>query len=55
VHVEGAALRLHDLRHGAASRPTKPAPTLKTLQDLLGDSSIVVTADTSPSPPFIAR
>ena len=33
---------------GTAPRPsrTRPVPTLKTLQDLLGHSSIVVTADT---------
>ena len=39
-------VRLHDLRHGAASLAYEAGADLKTLQDLLGHSSIVVTADT---------
>jgi integrase len=39
-------IRLHDLRHGAASLAHEAGADLKTLQDLLGHSSIVVTADT---------
>ncbi|MEV6600084.1 tyrosine-type recombinase/integrase [Actinoplanes sp. NPDC051346] len=39
-------VRLHDLRHGAASLTCEAGADLKTLQDLLGHSSIVVTADT---------
>ena len=39
-------MRLHDLRHGAASLAHEAGADLKTLQDLLGHSSIVVTADT---------
>ena len=39
-------VRLHDLRHGAASLAHEADVDLKTLQDLLGHSSIVVTADT---------
>ena len=39
-------VRLHDLRHGAASVAHEAGADLKTLQDLLGHSSIVVTADT---------
>jgi integrase len=39
-------IRLHDLRHGAASLAHQAGADLKTLQDLLGHSSIVVTADT---------
>ncbi|MFY1573571.1 tyrosine-type recombinase/integrase [Verrucosispora sp. WMMD703] len=39
-------VRLHDLRHGAASLAHQAGADLKTLQDLLGHSSIVVTADT---------
>jgi integrase len=39
-------VRLHDLRHGAASLAHQAGADLKTLQDLLSHSSIVVTADT---------
>jgi integrase len=39
-------VRLHDLRHVAASLAHQAGADLKTLQDLLGHSSIVVTADT---------
>ena len=39
-------VRLHDLRHGAASLAHEAGADLKTLQDLLGHSSIAVTADT---------
>ena len=39
-------VRLHDLRHGAASLAHEAGADLKTVQDLLGHSSIVVTADT---------
>ncbi|GAA3449730.1 site-specific integrase [Dactylosporangium matsuzakiense] len=39
-------VRLHDLRHGAASLAHDAGADLKTVQDLLGQSSIVVTADT---------
>ncbi len=39
-------VRLHDLRHGAASLAHEAGADLKTLQDLLGHSSILVTADT---------
>jgi len=39
-------VRLHDLRHGVASLAHEAGADLKTLQDLLGHSSIVVTADT---------
>jgi len=39
-------VRLDDLRHGAASLSHQAGADLKTLQDLLGHSSVVVTADT---------
>jgi integrase len=39
-------IRLHDLHHGAASLAHEAGADLKTLQELLGHSSIVVTADT---------
>jgi integrase len=39
-------VRLHDLRHGAASLAHEAGADLKTLQDLLGHSSVMVTADT---------
>jgi hypothetical protein len=39
-------VRLHDLRHGAESLAHESGADLKTVQDLLGHSSIVVTADT---------
>ncbi|MCY1145723.1 site-specific integrase [Actinoplanes sp. Pm04-4] len=39
-------VRLHDLRHGAAFLAHEAGADLKTLQDLLGHSSILVTADT---------
>lgn len=39
-------VRLHDRRRGAASLAHDAGADLKTLQDLLGHSSIVVTADT---------
>ena len=39
-------VRLHDLRHGAASLAHEAVADRKTLQELLGHSSIVITADT---------
>jgi Phage integrase family len=39
-------IRLYDLRHGAASLAHEAGADLKTLQDLLGHASIVITADT---------
>jgi integrase len=50
-------IRLHDLRHGAASLAHEAGADLKTLQELLGHSSILVTADiyTSVLPPTQRR
>jgi integrase len=39
-------IRLHDLRHGAASLSLAAGNELKTVQAMLGHSSIVLTADT---------
>lgn len=39
-------VRLHDLRHGAASLALQAGADLKVVQDQLGPSSIVLTADT---------
>ncbi|GAA4640770.1 tyrosine-type recombinase/integrase [Actinoallomurus vinaceus] len=39
-------IRLHDLRHGAASLALQAGADLKVVQDQLGHSSIVLTADT---------
>src|SRR5262249_14615979 len=39
-------VRLHDLRHGAASLALAAGADLKVVQDTLGHASIVLTADT---------
>jgi hypothetical protein len=39
-------VRLHDLRHGAASLALATGADLETVQTLLGHASIVLTADT---------
>jgi len=39
-------VRLHDLRHGAATLAHATGADLKTVQELLGHASIVLTADT---------
>lgn len=50
-------VRLHDLRHGAASLALAAGADLKTVQDLLGHSTIITTADiyTSVLPPVHDR
>ena len=49
-------IRLHDLRHGAASLALQAGADLKVIQDKLGHSSIVLTADTYVSvEPDLAR
>jgi integrase len=49
-------IRLHDLRHGAATVALAAGADLKTVQDQLGHSSIVLTADTYVSVlPQVAR
>ncbi|GAA0744658.1 tyrosine-type recombinase/integrase [Dactylosporangium roseum] len=44
--AELPSVRLHDLRHGAASLAHQAGADLKTVQDQLGHASIVLTADT---------
>jgi len=44
--VRAAPVRLHDLRHGAASLAHSVGADLKTVQEQFGRSSIVLTADT---------
>jgi integrase len=49
-------IRLHDLRHGAASLALAAGNELKVIQDQLGHASIVLTADTYVSvEPDLAR
>jgi hypothetical protein len=51
-----ASRRTHDLRHGAASLSLAAGNDLKTVQDMLGHASIVLTADTYSSVlPALAR
>jgi integrase len=38
-------IRLHDLRHGAASLMLAQGVPMKTIQEILGHSSISITAD----------
>jgi integrase len=39
-------IRLHDLRHGAATLALAGGAALKVVQEMLGHSSITITADT---------
>jgi integrase-like protein len=48
-------VRLHDLRHGAASLAHAAGADLKTIQDQLGHASVVVTADAYTTVPRTAQ
>jgi len=49
-------IRLHDLRHGAATLALAGGADMKTVSDMLGHSTIVITADTYTSVlPEVAR
>ncbi|MFD0855844.1 site-specific integrase, partial [Actinomadura adrarensis] len=43
-------IRLHDLRHGAATLALAAGVELKVVQEMLGHSSIVLTAEHQPDP-----
>jgi hypothetical protein len=45
-HADVPPIRLHDLRHGAASLTYRATKDLKAVQALLGHSQISITADT---------
>ncbi|MFD0686046.1 tyrosine-type recombinase/integrase [Actinomadura fibrosa] len=56
VEQEMPPIRLHDLRHGAATLALAAGVELKVVQEMLGHSSIVLTADTYTSVlPQVAR
>jgi integrase-like protein len=49
-------IRLHDLRHGAATLAVAGGPDLKTVSEMLGHSTITLTGDTYASVlPEVAR
>lgn len=43
---DGLALNFHELRHGAATQMIAKGTPLKLIQETLGHSTIVITADT---------
>ncbi len=45
-HADLPPIRLHDLRHGAASIAHAAGADLKSISTLLGHSTITITADT---------
>ncbi len=55
-HAGLPPIRLHDLRHGAATLALAGGADLKTVSEMLGHSSITITADTYASVlPEVAR
>src|SRR5580704_7716214 len=48
-------VRLHDLRHGAATLALAVGVDLRVVQEMLGHSSIVLTADTYTVLPAVAH
>jgi hypothetical protein len=46
VEIDLPPVRLHDLRHGAATLAHAAGADLKDIQEMLGHSSITITADT---------
>lgn len=49
-------IRVHDLRHGAATSALASGVEMKAVQDMLGHSSITITSDTYTSVlPQVAR
>lgn len=48
-YLDPAALRLHDLRHGAATLALAGGSDLEVVSEMLDDSAIAMTADTDTS------
>ncbi len=54
--MRGRPIRLHDLRHGAATLALAAGVDMKVIQEMLGHSCLAITADTYTSVlPQVAR